>query len=282
MGLRYSNPPPGLTAKGKRMYRHVKGSGSAAAPSAVVYAAAERGGKGLVTKKWAKAHGYPKPNKSDISPDPLPLKVEKRMRHAFEQGKRPKDIIRGMVWQGVDPELAKYYAQKHMAEHGVYVKKILGPIGDIVQKEIPKGTAATPKLIASLMQVDEEELRRLVDERPNPPVVADVDDIAKMLDIDEDDAQKLKKVLEEANSNKEVREALEFADELIGGHGIEAIEKRDADVDHYYGDAIAVYVNTGDMYAGTVLYSTEEREFYITTYADWLEARERGGPGFRD
>jgi hypothetical protein len=51
-----------MTAKGKRMYEKVKEGGTAYAPSAVVYGAAKRGEKGLVKKKWAKEHGYPKPN----------------------------------------------------------------------------------------------------------------------------------------------------------------------------------------------------------------------------
>ena len=61
-----SNPQTGMTAKGKRMYESVKASGSAYAPSAVVYGAAKRGAKGLVTSQWAKEHGYPKPNPSKL------------------------------------------------------------------------------------------------------------------------------------------------------------------------------------------------------------------------
>jgi len=57
------NPTAGMTAKGKRMERHIAESGSARAPSAVVYARAkEKEGTGLVKKKWAKEHGYPRPN----------------------------------------------------------------------------------------------------------------------------------------------------------------------------------------------------------------------------
>ena len=40
------------------MYEKVKKSGSAAAPSAVVYGAARRGVPGLVTKSFAREHGY--------------------------------------------------------------------------------------------------------------------------------------------------------------------------------------------------------------------------------
>jgi hypothetical protein len=58
-----SNPQTGMTAKGRRMYEHVKEAGSAYAPSAVVYAAAKRRpGTGLVTAEWAREHAYPKPN----------------------------------------------------------------------------------------------------------------------------------------------------------------------------------------------------------------------------
>lgn len=57
------NPTTGLTAKGKRMYSAVKEAGTARAPSAVVYGAAAKGTKGLVTKEFAREHGYPAPNK---------------------------------------------------------------------------------------------------------------------------------------------------------------------------------------------------------------------------
>lgn len=62
------NPPPGLTAKGKRMYESIKEAGSAVAPAAVVYARAKEGTPGLVTKGWAREHGYPVSN-----PKPLDL-----------------------------------------------------------------------------------------------------------------------------------------------------------------------------------------------------------------
>lgn len=61
---------------------------------------------------------------------------------------------------------------------------------------------------------------------------------------------------------------------MIGGHGIEAIEG-DYQVDRYYYNIVALYVNTGDSYNPTVLYETENERFLVWTMGDWVEKNER-------
>jgi hypothetical protein len=85
--------------------------------------------------------------------------------------------------------------------------------------------------------------------------------IARMIANVRGDSNKADKVLEEV-------------DRLINGHGIEAI--RDEDVnDRYYGDVVALYVNTGDTYNATLLYDTDRSEFYVTSWGDWYEQYEQ-------
>lgn len=70
--------------------------------------------------------------------------------------------------------------------------------------------------------------------------------------------------------NERVMEAL---NEVLDCHGVEAI-RSEGEWDRYYGDVVAVYLNTGDTYCTTVLLDTEG-EFHVTSYGDWLEAFEQ-------
>lgn len=70
-----------------------------------------------------------------------------------------------------------------------------------------------------------------------------------------------------------VDEILDFANEAIDGHGVEALHESDAWVDRYYGDIIALYVNMDQGY-GTLLFDTEHTEFHVTRWEDWYEGWE--------
>lgn len=86
--------------------------------------------------------------------------------------------------------------------------------------------------------------------------------------IDDDTLRQVEEILDEGG-----KDALQQADRLLEHHGTEEI--RDEDVwDNYYGDAVALYSNSGDTYNVTVIYDIEEGEFYLTSYGDWLEAYE--------
>lgn len=69
-------------------------------------------------------------------------------------------------------------------------------------------------------------------------------------------------------------QALELADKLLSGHGVEPI-RGDYQVDRYYYDVVALYVNMGDTYNTTLLYETENERFLVTSWGDWVEKNER-------
>lgn len=90
-------------------------------------------------------------------------------------------------------------------------------------------------------------------------------------DLSETDAVALRAVLAAVNVNdgRSVQNALETANRLTDAHGIEAI--RGKYVDRYYGDSVALYVNMGDSYAGTLLFNTITKKFSLTTWGDFAE-----------
>lgn len=65
---------------------------------------------------------------------------------------------------------------------------------------------------------------------------------------------------------------LTMANSLLHGYGVESCRDERAWVDSYYGDTIALYVNTGETYDTTLLYDTEAKEFLVISWGDWYEA----------
>lgn len=106
--------------------------------------------------------------------------------------------------------------------------------------------------------------------------------LRELLKIDAEKAIKLKAALNKADRTlgqmepEDVDAALELADALMGTYGVEAIRGEGWE-DPYYGDIVALYVNTGETYEGTLLYDVEADRFYATSYGDWIEAQERKG-----
>lgn len=62
---------------------------------------------------------------------------------------------------------------------------------------------------------------------------------------------------------------LEAINEVLEGHGVEALRGRHVDNFHY--DVQACYVNMGDTYAPTVLLDHEELRWHFTSWGDWIE-----------
>lgn len=69
---------------------------------------------------------------------------------------------------------------------------------------------------------------------------------------------------------KLVNAALERANTIMHGHGIEAITGHAANEM----TTVALYVNMGDTYAATIIYDCLADKFYVGTWGDWMEWRE--------
>lgn len=71
---------------------------------------------------------------------------------------------------------------------------------------------------------------------------------------------------------------MEEINTLLGLHGVEAI--RGEWQNGYWCDIVAVYCNTGDTYATTVLevrgeYSFRNSRFIVSSWGDWFERNEK-------
>jgi len=93
--------------------------------------------------------------------------------------------------------------------------------------------------------------------------------------LDSGKAHELAEALEAAfaeNADEDaVDEAMETADEILGGHGVEGIQGEGAFIDKYWRDTILLYVNLGDTYDTTICYDTEEEAFFIGSWGDFYE-----------
>ena len=93
-------------------------------------------------------------------------------------------------------------------------------------------------------------------------------------------AKELADALEKATESDDIEsidEAMEKANEILGGHGVSSAQEDGTHVDRYWRDTVLLYVNLGDTYDTTILYDTEEDEFSIGSWGDFIEAREGDG-----
>ncbi len=119
--------------------------------------------------------------------------------------------------------------------------------------------------------------------------------LEKHLKLDRKDALRLRKLLDGrldpmtfASVQKWVKQCynvptkreqvMEAANELLNGHGIEAIKGEWQN--GFWCDTRAVYVNMGDTYANTLLYDRDSACYRIMSWGDFVEWCERKGEKF--
>ncbi len=69
---------------------------------------------------------------------------------------------------------------------------------------------------------------------------------------------------------------------IMRGYGVEPLTDEHSYVSHYWQRTMALYVNTGDAYADTILYDCEGRNFLLGSwgsfYEDWQSTHEYRDP----
>ena len=108
--------------------------------------------------------------------------------------------------------------------------------------------------------------------------VAEIDKAFR--DIDTDTAKEVKKLMVYPGSASKAEANIEKIDKLIEHHGVEVIRGEDVH-DSYFQDAIALYSNSGDTYAPTIIYDIEDKEYLLTTVGDYQEKKEKEGIKFK-
>ncbi len=76
---------------------------------------------------------------------------------------------------------------------------------------------------------------------------------------------------------KAIDDAMDKANEILDGHGIEAAKGEGSNLGSYWRDTILVYVNLGDTYDTTILFDPDEEEFSIGSWGDFVENWENEG-----
>jgi hypothetical protein len=125
--------------------------------------------------------------------------------------------------------------------------------------------AFTPARLAEALQISEETAARIVDlvreridYREHPAVVA------WARECHHDPRESL-------NARPEC--IMRAIDAELKTYGVEPI--RGNHVDRYWDDCQAIYCNTGDTYAATILYDTHDGKYRLTSMGDFVERFER-------
>lgn len=113
------------------------------------------------------------------------------------------------------------------------------------------------------------------------PLSPSVAQLEKALELPRKSGRQLKMALSRVADANGVDRALAEADQILEGHGVEAIrgnvlrggERHDT---RYYGDILALHVNMGDTYVPTIIYDVGTDRFYAMSWGDWVEWREGG------
>jgi len=104
--------------------------------------------------------------------------------------------------------------------------------------------------------------------------VANAANIRAAFTLERGEATRLARTLRDARTHVEKYAAIDYANTIIAGHGIEPV-RGDYYVDQYYDDTVALYVNTGDLYTASIIYDTVADKFYATDLGEWMEARQK-------
>lgn len=84
--------------------------------------------------------------------------------------------------------------------------------------------------------------------------------------------------LQSASAGNAVDLVMDAANAALGGHGVEALTSERAWTGTFYQNTVALYVNRGDMYDPTLVYSTNRGRFRWESAGDFVERNRRAFP----
>jgi hypothetical protein len=98
-----------------------------------------------------------------------------------------------------------------------------------------------------------------------------IERITKYLRISRTEAKIIKKLAQDSGAER----ALNYANKVMGGSGVEAIQDESIWTSHYWQNTGLLYVNMGDTYDTTLCYDTETEIMFIGSWGDWAEKKLR-------
>lgn len=93
--------------------------------------------------------------------------------------------------------------------------------------------------------------------------------------IDAKVAKEIISIIKSSTGGRSAEAAMAKIDKLIEGYGVESLQPENAHVNSFWLSTVALYVNMGDTYTATIIYDTENKKWYLTTWGDFLEIWER-------
>ena len=73
------------------------------------------------------------------------------------------------------------------------------------------------------------------------------------------------------NKPNDIEIKMDALNELLEGHGVESIRMEEVYLDSYWSNTIGLYVNMGDTYNTTIVYSIIDDSFLLTSWGDYYE-----------
>ena len=111
---------------------------------------------------------------------------------------------------------------------------------------------------------------------PSIKTITDRLELNRYVDNTRDAARAIRRLMESANTNSAIEDAMIEIEKLLGNHGVEPL--RGNWVNNYWCDCQAIYSNTGDTYAPTVIYDVIRRRFIVCSWGDLVEGNPRRFP----
>lgn len=72
-------------------------------------------------------------------------------------------------------------------------------------------------------------------------------------------------------STRRLEGVMYYLDKVLECHGVEAINSPGCEHSPYWGDTVALYLNSGDTYSPTIVADLKESEFHLTTFGDYCD-----------
>jgi hypothetical protein len=118
---------------------------------------------------------------------------------------------------------------------------------------------------------DENVYNRFLNPRVTPKGPS-MEKIMSDLLLDHGDATSLKEAMRELDAP----EAMQVANVILHGHGIDSL-RGSRYLGSYWHDTALLYVNRGETYSTTLLYDVERNRYEIGSWGDWVEIHEVRG-----